>query len=197
MKTEKYSTSFTVGGGLVNESVLFAEHYFEIGDWQNVRDLVEEKNLLQARTKATLGRLCREIVSRLKLLADDELKLLLEGSHLDRSQVLWLGICKRHHFVRDFAIEVVREKFLKMQPDLLMEDYDAFYDSKAEWHPELERLGHATRLKLRRTTFQMMRDTGIIDNDHKILATVMSPSALGTIRQHSAEYLSVFPMANT
>lgn len=192
---QKYGTSFTVGGGFCNESLLLAELFLELRDWEAVKKHVEGGNLLQARTKSTAGRVFREISSRLKLLEDIELRVLLKGTPQERNQIIWLSICKRHPFIRDFAVEVIQEKHQSLKKELFLEDFDNFFQAKAEWHEELERLQHPTRLKLRRTAFKMMRDVGIVSEDNQIIPVVMSPVVLKTIREHSAEYLNIYPMA--
>ena len=77
MNTEKYSMSFTTAALLHQESVNLAELYLEQGDWNEVRNEVIARNLLQTRTTSSAKRICREICSRLKHLNKDELALLV------------------------------------------------------------------------------------------------------------------------
>jgi hypothetical protein len=50
-----------------------------------------------------------------------------------------------HRFIHEFAVYVLHEKHLRLDLDLTYDDYDAFYNDKAEWHPEVENVTPATR----------------------------------------------------
>ena len=50
------------------------------------------------------------------------------------------GACKQYSLVREFAIEVVREKFLRLDLALSYLDFDIFFNAKAEWDDELAAL---------------------------------------------------------
>jgi hypothetical protein len=81
MSNDRYSMSFTTGSLFHRESVKLAALYLDLGDWNSVRDKVIAENLLQTRTLNTLKRVCREVISRLKMLSPGELEFLTEGSH--------------------------------------------------------------------------------------------------------------------
>lgn len=197
MNSKKYSVSFSVGGGFFyNESIMFAELFENLQEWQEVRSKVEDENLLQARTRSTAGRFFREISSRLQELTHDELRILLDGTHQEKNHIIWLAVCKRYRFLREFAVEVVREKYLNLKEDLSLEDFNRFYDEKAEWNEELERLSLATRKKVQSAVFKILRQAGIITENNKIITTVLSPRVHKTIRENSFEYLDIFPMAS-
>jgi BrxA len=74
-----YSMPFSTGGLFLHYSVLLAELYTKLGDWQCVRAKVIESNLLQSRTQNTAQRVYREIISRLKRLTPDQLLVLANG----------------------------------------------------------------------------------------------------------------------
>ena len=118
MVDTKYSLSFTTGALLYHESVKLAELYFDLGAWPTVRTQVLDQNLLQARTLSTAKKICREIISRLKLLTPDEMEILVDGTTQEQGHMLWLAVCKRYRFIFDFATEVLREKFLHLDLEL-------------------------------------------------------------------------------
>ena len=113
--TKKYAFSFTTGSLLYQESIRFAALFVELGNWDRVRELAIEQNLLQTRTAKSSVRLCREICSRLKTLGEKELNLLVDGTVKDKGYILWLALCRRYKFIRDFAVEVLREKPLNLE----------------------------------------------------------------------------------
>jgi hypothetical protein len=192
MTSVKYSTSFSVGAIFYHESIICVEQYLKLGEWSTVKDFITENNSFQARTTATSQRIYWEIHSRLKLLSEEQLKLLIDGTHKDKKHILWLAICKKYDFIKDFMIDIVCEKYLNLKSDLSYEDFDIFFDEKAEWHEELSKLTEATRKKLRRVLFKILRDIGIVTKENKIVTAVPSPTVIQAINNSSPTYLNIF-----
>lgn len=197
MNTEKYSMSFTTGTLFHQESVKLAGLYLKKGDWREVRSEVIASNLLQARTENSTKRICREICSRLKHLNKDELELLVEGDHQEQAYLLWLGVCRRYHFIYDFSAEVISDRFLTLRYDLNYEDYDAFYNSKMEWHEEMEKITTTTRNKLRQVLFKMLRETELLNSGNSIIPAMLSTRLIKVICRHSNRDLHLFPVMET
>lgn len=186
--------SFTTGGLFHRESVKLAELYLDLGDWNSVRDKVIAENLLQTRTLNTLKRSCREVISRLKTLSSGELEFLLEGSHQEQAYLLWLAVCRRYRFIADFAIEVLRERYITLKTDLTHEDFDSFFNRKSEWHVELDGVTPATRSKLRQVLFKILREADLLTANNMINAAMLSPGLLAAIQQGSRRDVSFFPV---
>ena len=170
----KYRMSFTVGGLFYQEAVLAADLYEKIKDWVKVREEILKSNLFQSRTRTALERVCREVLSRLKLLSPEQIKILQGGSRQEQLQILWVAVCKRYRFIRDFAVEVIREKFLLMDYSLTEEDYTIFFDTKAEWHKELETLKDSTKKKLKQVLFRILREAEITSEINIILPSILT-----------------------
>jgi hypothetical protein len=147
----KYIMSFTAGALFKQASILAAGLYKELGDWSEVRDQILGKNLLQARTKNTSKRNCREILSRLRRLTSEQIALLNDGMPTEQEQILWAAVCKRYRFILDFAVEVIHGKFMHQELLLTPADYDGFYKSKTEWHEGLLRVSESTQKSYART----------------------------------------------
>ncbi|MBD3820857.1 MAG: DUF1819 family protein [Thiotrichales bacterium] len=171
----RYSMSFTAGTLLQKESLLLAEVYGNIRDWGGVLEYTIATNLLQSRTSSTLKRQTREVISRIKCLSQNELSLLSQSSSQDQANLLWIAICRRYKFIADFATEVLHERYVTLNPDLKPEHFDRFFNRKAEWHPELEKLTDSTRQKLRQVLFKMMQQAGLINAQGDIIPAWISP----------------------
>jgi hypothetical protein len=193
MKPEKYSMSFTTGSLFHRESVELAALFLDQGDWNAVRDKVLSGNLLQARTLNTLKRVCREIISRLKTLGPSEIDLLVHGSAQEQGYLLWIAVCRRYKFIADFAVEVIRERFISLKMDLHYEDFDSFFNKKSEWHPELDEIRPATINKLRQVLFKILREAELLTADNAIHAAMLSSRLLGVIPRDSHQDILVFP----
>jgi len=195
MNNGKYSLSFTVGGLFLNESIRLIELYLKIKNWDQVKKIAIQDNILQYRTISTAKRIIGEISSRLELLNDSELEMIEQGDRNEQIQLLWFNICLRYEFIKEFAIEIIREKYLSLQRALSIVDYDSFYNTKALWNDSLEDIKPATRNKLRQVLFKILREAEIIDSANNINATIIGPRVLSIILARNSEYLNIFPLS--
>ena len=195
MSNDRYSMSFTTGSLFHRESVELASLYLGLGGWSAVRDKAITENVLQARTLNTRKRVCREIISRLRTLSPSELELLVDGSHQEQAYILWIAVCHRYRFIADFAVEVLRERYITLKSDLTHEDFDSFFNRKSEWHLELDEITPTTRGKLRQVLFKMLREADLLTTNNTIHAAMLSPRLLNLIHQGKGMdilYLPVF-----
>jgi hypothetical protein len=196
MAAEKYVMSFTAGALLSRESVTVAELHGELGDWEAVREKVISENRLQMRTLSASRRIFREVSTRLKSLTTAEMELLLDGSRQEQNYLLWLGICKWYRFIHEFAVQVVREKYLRLDLDLSYDEYDAFFNDRAEWHSEVERLAPSTRVKQREVVFRMMREAALLTRHRRIIPAMLTPQLIELIVQDSPNHLAIYPVSD-
>jgi len=196
-----YKMSFTSGGLFFNESIPVAELYDRTHDrrghcWKQTRDQVLSENLLQSRTKSSAKRRIREICSRLQLLTDRQRQLLLSGSRQEQQYLLWIAVCKYYPFIKEFTVEVVREKYLRMDLNLQPQDYEIFFEAKAEWHEELDQLKDSTRTRLRQALFQTMREAEIISQENMIIPGLLTEQLTKVLAMDDPTLLAVFPVSD-
>jgi len=197
MAANTYSLSFTTGAALLVETVIIAKLRLELGDWTEVRKEVLEQNTLQARTISTLKKLYGEISRRLKNLSDEEIVLLATGDDAEQKQIIWLAICRHYTFIHDFTMEVIFEHFDRGRYLLTQDDYDAFFNTKAEWHSNLDSVSSLTKSKARQVVFKMLRECGVL-NDHKEIAPQNLSDRLKDLIQHKEiEQIRLFPGAGS
>lgn len=189
----KYSMAFTTCSLLNSESIQVAELYLEHKNWSQVSRIATDSNLLQYRTVSALKRTLSEIVSRLKLLSDEAINLLVNGYKEEKLQILWLAVCLRYPFIYEFSVEVVREKYRSMQYKIEQFDFDAFFNSKMNYHESLENITETTRKKLKQVLFKMMKEAEIIDRDNNVQASLLSEKIISVVGNMNHEYLMVFP----
>jgi len=193
MVKDKYSMSFTTGSLFHLESVRLASLYLELGEWDSVREKVVSKNLLQTRTLNTLRRVCSEIVSRLKTLSPDELNFLVKGSPQEQGYLLWVAVCRRYRFIADFAVEVLRERYITLKGDLAQEEFDAFFNRKMEWHAEIEEVRSSTRNKLRQVLFKMLREADLLTSKNRINPAMLSGALMELLSRENPRDILFFP----
>lgn len=196
MKAETYNMAFTAGSLYRQESVEIAQLFKDHRNWKLVRKTALEENVIRVRTSNSATRICREICQRLEGLLWEELIILADGTIVEQQQILWIAICRRHRFLREFSIEVVREKYLQLNLDLYPEDYDAFFNAKAEWHDELEQLTESTRKKLRQVTFRMLREADLVSKRGTINPAMLSPQVARLEGSVAPDELRIFPLSD-
>lgn len=191
--TEFYRLSFTTGGLFVHESVTVAKSYLHIGDWTETRAKVRQQNLLQVRTAAAATRISKEVTARLQELSSEELSALLDLSLRDQANLLWVAVCRRYPFIREFATEVLREHFLVLRRRLVFADFDHFLNGKALWHAELDNIAKSTQLKLRQNLFRMLREANLLSDQYEIHPAQLSPHLAQLLARQGRQVFLVFP----
>ena len=192
--TQSYKMSFSTGGLFLNESVEVARIHRSGEPWKETVTKALEEGTAALPKLASQRRTLREIANRVSALTSDERAFLIEDAdRQERQSLLWLATCRAYRFVREFAIEVLREQYLSYQLDLPLESFDVFFEAKAEWDDNLAGLSHSTRLKLRQILFRIMREAGILSDDNRILTTYLSQHLKVMIEDRNREELLFFP----
>lgn len=185
--------SFTTGGLFHQESIKLAVLYLELRNWNVARDKVISSNLLQTRTLSTSKRICREIISRLKTFELLELDFLVRAGFQEQGYLLWISVCRRYKFIAEFAVEVLRERYIGLITDLSHEDFDSFYNKKAEWHDELDQIKPTTRNKLRQVLFRILREADLLSANNTINTAMLSPELLEIVSSSNHQSILFFP----
>lgn len=194
----RYALSFTTGALLAREAALLAPLFVQHRDWETVRRLALDSNVLQVRTHSTGIRLVRETVKRLSVLTDDEVVLVTEVTASERNYLMWAAACRRYELIGEFAEEVLRERFLLLAPTLDHHDFDSFVRSKALWHDEVAEIKDSTLRKLRSNVFRMLKEAALLSGGGRIMPAVLSERisvALGSRTPSDLRFFPIRPMA--
>lgn len=191
--SDKYLLSMSGSTARVQESLIAARAYLELGDWQTVRKSIVDDNLFQINAVSSRKRVGQEIVKRLRTLSDNEVEFLASSAGDDRCAMLWVAICRTYKFVRDFSQQALAERYDHSAIDLPIEVYDVFFDKQAEIHPELDRLTKSGRSKMRSVVFKMLRECRLINDENKITPLYTSPAFTEVLGENRADELALFP----
>jgi hypothetical protein len=190
----KYKMSFAVGGLHPNESVEVARLHRSDEPWDKTLQHALNEGIASLPKAASRRRTLREIVNRISTLGPEEINFLIEEADRSEQQaLLWVATCRAYRFVREFATEVLRERYLSYQLDLPLESFDILLDAKAEWDEDLSGISASTRAKLRQVLFRMMREAQIISEDHRILSAYVSPRLKRLLEDNCPQDLLLFP----
>jgi hypothetical protein len=189
-----YRMSFTTGGLFLTESVEVARLHRDGEAWEDTAKRALDQGATTLPKAASNRRSLREITNRLRMLTEEERRFLLEFADRNDQQILlWLATCRAYRFVREFAVEVIRERHLSYQMDLPLSSFDIALEAKAEWDEGLARLSTSTRKKLRQVLFRIMREAEILSQENRIQATILSTQLQTLIQNNNAAELAYFP----
>ncbi len=121
-------------------------------------------NDLGGGKSSTGKRMLSELKKRIAFMTPSELDLFLAGDLVSQKQLAFVTACKCYGFIKDFAIEVLREKLLVFDYKITDGDYITFFRRKYDLHEEMESLTELTKNKIRQVTFKILEQSGIIDN---------------------------------
>jgi len=196
-KVSTYKLSFTAASLRLSETVKVAKAANDSGitDLNKVRDSGVVFTSGKARTT---DREFREIRKRLELLTPDQLEVLIHGDLISQKQIAFLALCKHHAFIRDFVIEVIREKTLVFDYRINASDLNSFIKTKAYQHPELEEFSDSTLKKAKQVMFRMLEQAGIINNTKEkiIQPQLLQPNVIKVIANDDRSLLKIFMISD-
>lgn len=163
-KPEEYSFSFLAGALYVPESIAVAALMRVHREWDVVSRLAANENVLRQRKAASRKRILREIRYRLEQLTPAELAFFCDAAPQDQRQLLFLAVCGRFRFIREFVEEVLRPKARALEHELYRGDFARFFDRKAAEFPEIERLTDKSRAKIVQVMVRMLAEAGLLES---------------------------------
>lgn len=185
-ETKKYNFSFTGFSLRENEMLKVAEAIN--------KDLPVEMVDFGDGNRNTGQRRLVAIKRRLDQFTKQQFELFLTSDFLLRKQLAFLSVCKAHAFIREFVVEVLREKLQVYDYEITEGDYISFYRRKLELHPEMEDLTERTEQAIRQLTLKILEQAGIInDIKERILQPqLLSAEIVQVIISDNKEWLKVF-----
>lgn len=190
----EYRMSFTTGGLFLRESIEVARMHHDGEPWDETARRALAEGATELPKAASNKRSLREITNRLCELTNLERRFLLEDAdRIDQQALLWIATCRAYRFVREFAVEVMRERYWAYQMDLPLSSFDIALEGKAEWNEDLARLSMSTRRKLRQVLFRIMREAAILSRDNRMQAAILSSELKALVREHHPGDLAYFP----
>jgi hypothetical protein len=183
----KYDFSFTAISLRVVEMSLVAKYKYDKTEFDVSQEIGKGKSSTAKRFLSTINK-------RLGTLTRKQLEILANGDRTQQTQIALLSVCKAHRFLRDFIIEVVREKFLIYDYQLTEGEYIGFYRRKVELYPEMSSLTDSTQYKVKQVTFKILAESGIIDSvkNRTIQAQVLDSKVIEAISSDDKKWLSIF-----
>lgn len=194
----KYVFSFTGASALIAETLVIAEEYNRLKDWKSVEKSLFDNNLLNKVKQTTFKREFSEIKKRISLLSEEQLHIMIHGSLDDAKAIILLSLIKAYTFLRDFIIEVIRNKYLLFDTVLLDIDYIRFVNTKSLSHDELNVITEATAKKVKQVVFKLLEQVGLITQarNGSIIKPILNGKVIDVIIDDDPSLLSAFLFSN-
>lgn len=192
--SSKYLLSYTAVSLQAYEAEIIANLYNETLDWDGVAKSVVEDDALQKGTISTRKREFVEFKKRLQTLTTEQLAYYEEATSSDVKNLTMLSCFKLYAFIFDFATEIMRNKLLLFDFQIMNSDYESFYESKCVAYDNLNTISDSTRYKLKQVMFKMFEQAGFIDSvkNKNIQKPYLSEELIKLIVQDDPKYLSAF-----
>jgi len=190
----KYRMSFSVGGLMLNESLVIAQGYQPGESWASARERLLTQGASSLPKLASQTRALREVYDRISHLSDAERQYLSDDAdRAEQQAMMWLAICRTYRFVYEFAVEVMGERYQSWRLDLGLEVFDRFLAEKTECDPSLAELSSSTSAKLRQVLFRILRESGLISIEGRIQPIWLSGRMKRLIEENNPADLQIFP----
>lgn len=186
VKNNKYDFAFTACSVRLNEMLTVARAKSEGIELDYVNDLGGGKS-------STGKRFLREFNKRLSFMTPRQIEILLESDLITQKQLAFISVCKTYGFIRDFVIEVIREKFLVYDYQITEGDYISFFRRKCDLHDEMDTLTEMTEKKIKQVTFRILEQAGLIDTTKSriIQPQIIDFKLMNAIVQDNQDWLKV------
>ena len=191
IETQKYNFSFTAGSLRFRELEKVIEHFDADKELNFVEDFGGGKS-------STGKRVFDEIKKRYSNLTNGQRKLYLNSDSQIQRQLAFLAVCKTFSFIRDFVVEVVRDKALVFDYELSEGEYLSFFRRKQENHEEMDALSEETVYKVKQVTFKFLEQAGIINNikEKQIQPQFLFDDIKKVIVNDNPQWLKVFLLSD-
>jgi hypothetical protein len=190
---KKYLFSFTAASMRLNDSLRIARYILDNPN-TDIKKIADPDVILGYGKSETNKREFRELLKRILKLTEQQAELYVSGNLTAQKQIAYLSICKTYGFIKDFTIEVIRDKFLVYDYQINEGDYQSFLRRKQELHHEMDSLTETTLKKVRAVTFLILEEAGIIDKskNRSIQPQLLEPALIRSILEENPNWLKIF-----
>jgi hypothetical protein len=184
----------TGASALITETLVVAEEYQRLSDWDLVKESLITNNLLNKIKQSTFNREYSEIKKRINNLSGQQIELMVSGDLDEAKSMIFLSILKSYDLFRDFIVEVLGNKFHLFDRFLDDSDYNRFINYKNIIHPELLTISPETASKVKQVIFKILEQLGIITSakNGTIIKPILSAKSIEVIINEDPNLLSGF-----
>lgn len=193
-----YKLSFTSASLLINDSIKVAEIFSQKKQWPLTKEIILKENILQRKKEGTIIRELQEIRHRLSALTEKQIRLLLNSNVETQKLILFFGVCKYYSYIKEFTVEILRQKLILFDNQIYDSDYEKFFVQKSSSSHKLNSISESTKEKIKRVLFTILWQAGIINSakSKMIQPPFLTSKLIEAIVLDNPEYLKVFLLSD-
>lgn len=159
---EDYSAKLTGEPFLYNETKIIAKFLLDGEDEEKLRKRNIEENLIKYKSPKSIVRVNSPIFKRLKVMDKEMLEDFVYSDIENSKHILLYAIMKTDKLIRDFVMEVYRDKLMMRKEYIEKFDIDNWYEEKCILSNTLKERSETTSAKLKQVIMKIMQDSGLV-----------------------------------
>ena len=159
---EDYSAKLTAEPFLYNETKIIAQYLLDGISLEELKRKNIEENLIKYKSPKSIVRVNSPIFRRLNVMDSEMLDEFVHTDIETSKYILLYTIMKTDRLVRDFIIEVYKDKLLMKKEYIEKFDIDNWYEEKSILSKALRERTESTSAKLKQVIMKILQDSGLV-----------------------------------
>lgn len=159
---EDYSAKLTGEPFLYNETKIIGRYLLEGENEEQLKKKNVEENLIKHKKISSVKRANAPIFRRLKVMNKEMLEEFVCSDIETSKYILLYAIMKTDKLVRDFIIEVYKDKLYMKKEYIEKFDIDDWYEEKCVLSRTLKERAESTATKLKQVIMKILQDSGLV-----------------------------------
>lgn len=159
---EDYSAKLTAEPFLYNETKIIAQYLLDGISPEELKRKNIEENLIKYKSPKSIVRVNSPIFRRLNVMDSEMLDEFVHTDIETSKYILLYTIMKTDRLVRDFVVEVYKDKLLMRKDYIEKFDIDNWYEEKCILSNTLRERTESTAAKLKQVIMKILQDSGLV-----------------------------------
>ena len=159
---EDYSAKLTGEPFLYNETKILAEYLLDGMKPEELKRKNLEENLIKHKKINSVKRVNSPIFRRLKIMNEEMLEDFVRSDIENSKYILLYAIMKTDKLVRDFVVEVYKDKLFMRKEYIEKFEIDNWYEEKCILSNTLKNKSETTSAKLKQVIMKILQDSGLV-----------------------------------
>lgn len=159
---EDYSAKLTAEPFLYNETKTIAQYLLDGISPEELKRKNIDENLIKYKSPKSIVRVNSPIFRRLNVMDSEMLDEFVHTDIETSKYILLYTIMKTDRLVRDFIVEVYKDKLLMRKDYIEKFDIDNWYEEKSILSKALRERTESTSAKLKQVIMKILQDSGLV-----------------------------------
>ena len=159
---EDYSAKLTAEPFLYNETKIIAQYLLDGISPEELKRKNVEENLIKYKSSKSVVRVNSPIFRRINVMDSEMLDEFVHTDIETSKYILLYTIMKTDRLVRDFVVEVYKDKLLMRKDYIEKFDIDNWYEEKCILSNTLRERTESTAAKLKQVIMKILQDSGLV-----------------------------------